>query len=502
MNSPARLDTAQRLAYLHALRAGVIGCDTEYTLADGKRARRVYLDSTATTLCLAVVRDVLDRFLPHYASTHSLVHFSARLCTREYAAAHATVLDFVRADPERYTAFFVGSGTTAGISRVARVLKESRPDRDVVVCSMMEHHSNDLPHRKLFREVVHVPVNVTGGAPGCVDLGQMERTIERYQGRVNYVALTGASNVTGIVNPIHDVAALAHRYGALAVIDGAQLVAHLPVRMSGHPDRQRDLDVLVFSGHKAYAPGSPGVVVTRKDLFAGLEPQEVGGGVVEQVYVDRYTISSRFPEREEAGTPNICGAIALAASLRALGKVGMDLVAEEERQLMDYALRRLLEIEGVVVYGETDTRACPRVGSIAFNVRGLDHGLVAAVLSDYFNIATRNQCFCAHPYVRDMIIQSLTEDIEAVANGELDEYVDLRRGMVRASFGIYNTRQDVDALAAALREIVRRQSYYEAQYVRQPDGDYRHTHFDFDHSTVFSVQTLVDELMASPAETS
>jgi selenocysteine lyase/cysteine desulfurase len=483
----------QRLALFRKLRSDAVGLDTEYTLVNGERSRRIYLDSTASTLRLGVVQQVLDRFQPHYANTHSVLHFSAKLSTQEYRWAHDMVLDFVGADPELYTAFFLGSGTTAGMNRVARTLREKRPERDVVVSTIMEHHSNDLPHRKHYREVVHVPARMAVHALGCVDLEGIEEALREYGERVNYVAITGVSNVTGIINPVHEIAELAHRYGTLIVVDGAQLVAHLPVQVSGQGDR--DLDVLVFSGHKIYAPGSPGVVVTRMDLFADLEPQEVGGGMVDRVYVNRYTVSQEFPDREEAGTPNITGAIGLAASLYALSKVGMDLVAEEECQLIEYALQRMEEIEDVVVYGETDCRVCQRAGAIAFNVRDLDHGLVAAALNDYFNIATRNECFCAHPYVREMITYSLTENTEYISEEDLDDYAELRRGMVRASFGIYSTREDVDRLTAALKHIAENKSFYESQYDRLDNGDYKHKSFDFDHSQVFSVRKVVDEVM-------
>jgi len=493
MIQPLTAQREKRLALFQKLRTNAVGLDTEYTLVNGERTRRIYLDSTATTLRLSVVQNVLDRFQPHYANTHSILHFSAKLSTQEYRWAHDMVLDFVRADPATYTAFFVGSGTTAGINRVARTLREKRPDRDVVITSIMEHHSNDLPHRKHFREVVHVPARMAVHALGCVDLDRMEEALKQYQDRVNYIAITGVSNVTGIINPVHEAAQLAHRYGALLVVDGAQLVAHLPVQVSGQGDR--DLDVLVFSGHKIYAPGSPGVVVTRKDLFADLEPQEVGGGMVDRVYVNRYTITQSFPEREEAGTPNITGAIGLAASLYALSKVGMDLIAEEECQLIEYALERLGEIEDVVIYGETDCHVCQRAGAIAFNVRDLDHGLVAAALNDYFNIATRNECFCAHPYVREMITYSLSENTEDITDEQLEEYVELRRGMVRASFGIYTTREDVDRCAAALKHIAENKTFYESQYDRLDNGDYRHKTFQFDHTQAFSVRGVVDEVM-------
>ncbi|CAN0464782.1 unnamed protein product, partial [Phaeothamnion confervicola] len=232
-------------------------------------------------------------------------------------------------------AFFVGSGTTGGMNRVARTLSQRFPERDVVITSLMEHHSNDLPHRKHFREVVHAHTASGSTAMGPVDVGAIARALEAHAGRVAYVAITGVSNVTGLLNPIREIAKLAHTHGALMVVDGAQMVAHVPVQMSGNTDPAEDIDVFVFSGHKIYAPGSPGVVVARKELFLGQEPVEVGGGMVDDVWTDRYTPTAALPCREEAGTPNITGAIGLAAALYALDQVGMDTVYAHRRQVME-----------------------------------------------------------------------------------------------------------------------------------------------------------------------
>ena len=228
-----------------------------------------------------------------------------------------------RRQPENPRLFFVGSGTTGGINRVARTLSRKWPQRDVVITTVMEHHSNDLPHRKNFKRVIHVPVRVTESGFGCADVSCIEQALREYAGRVNYVSVTGVSNVTGIVNPIHDIAEVAHRHGALIMVDAAQMAAHVPVQMSGHKNPARDLDIVCLSGHKIYVPASPGVVITRRDLFAEVEPDEVGGGMVDDVYLDRYLSTDKFPDREEAGTPNIAGAIALASVLCALKKVGM-----------------------------------------------------------------------------------------------------------------------------------------------------------------------------------
>jgi selenocysteine lyase/cysteine desulfurase len=304
------------------------------------------------------------------------------------------------------------------------------------------------------------------------------------------------SNVTGIVNPIRELAKLAHRHGALLVVDAAQMAAHLPMHMSGHEDPAEDIDVLVFSGHKIYAPGSPGVVITRTELFEGLEPQEVGGGMVDDVYLNRYELTDKFPDREEAGTPNISGAIGLAASLYALDKVGMDLIAQDERELIEYAIDRLHEVPGIIIYGEPDWSQCERAGAVSFNLRELEHGLTAALLNDYFNVSVRNECFCAHPYVREMITEVLSNESDDLSDEEIERLADLHRGMVRASFGIYSTKADVDLLVRGLKDIQSRLEHYAPLYERKESGDYVHRTFAFDHQRLFSVKGAVDEWFA------
>jgi selenocysteine lyase/cysteine desulfurase len=482
---------------LEKLQRDVIGLETCYPVVGGAPRRRIYLDSAASTLRLGVVQKVLDRYQPHYANTHSTLHYAARLSTAEYAWAHRMVLEFVGADPARWMCFFTGSGTTAGMNRVARTLRRARPGRDLVVTSIMEHHSNDLPHRRHFAEVVHVASEPSGRSLGGIDVARLRAVLEAHGPRVNYVAVTGVSNVTGYLNPIHDIAALAHRHGALIVVDAAQMIAHAPIRVSGDPDSGRDLDVLVFSGHKVYAPGSPGVVVARQDLFAGIEPEELGGGMVDTVWLDRYTVSERFPDREEAGTPNVPGAIGLAAALYALQGVGMGAIAAKERELMGYALRQLSGVPGITIYGPAHADSCALLGAIAFNLEGCDHAFTAAVLNDYFNIAVRNECFCAHPYVREMVMMSLEGAAEELSNEDLERLAERHRGMVRASFGIYSTCEDVDALVWALREIAIRREELLALYERQENGDYRHRTFAFDVAAAFSTRAAVDELLGA-----
>jgi selenocysteine lyase/cysteine desulfurase len=491
-HTPLQPDVPSAKARLDRLAASAIGLDLELPVAGGGRARRIYLDSTASTLRLGLVQDVLDRFQPYYANTHSTVHTAARISTEAYRWAHEAVLEFVGADPERYTAFFVGSGTTGGMNRVAATLAGKLPGRDVVITSIMEHHSNDLPHRRHYATVVHVPPECGETSMGCVDVKAIARELEKYRGRIAYVAVTGVSNVTGIINPIAEIARLAHAHGALMVVDGAQMVAHMPVRMSGNPDPAEDIDVLVFSGHKVYAPGSPGVVVTRRELFEGGVPVEVGGGMVDDVWVDRFTPTASLPDREEAGTPNITGAIGLGAALAALHGIGMDLIEAEETALLNAALDRLSANPGLAIYGDRDVTRYPRAGAISFNIAGMHHALTAAILNDYFAIAVRNQCFCAHPYVREMVTEALAAADDGISAAELEALAEMQRGMVRASFGIYTTGRDIDALATALGDIVSNRARYEAAYEQLPSGEFRHRTFRFEPEHHFSAKRTVE----------
>ncbi len=471
-----------------------LGLDTRYPLASGGDSRRVYLDSTASTLMMGAAHRAVEALLGHYANTHSLLHNSAKLATRNYAWAHERVLSFVGADPDIYTSFFAGSGTTGGMNRLARVFKELRPGRDTALVSIMEHHSNDLPHRKHLGRVIHLPAE---GRIGSVDMAALATLLEQEQDRVNYVAVTGVSNVTGIINPIHEIAKLAHSYGALILVDGAQMVAHVPLRRSGHDDPAEDIDALVFSGHKTYYPGSPGVVVARKEHLLAIDPVEVGGGMVTRVFTHHYSVTTKFPDREEAGTPNIPGAIGLATALEVLDRIGMQMLFEDEEELLAYALKQMLSVPGITIYGDPDIRQTPRVASISFNVEGVHHSLVAAILNDYHNIAVRNECFCAHPYVIEMMPEE-TADFVALSDEDVENLQAPKPGMVRTSFGLYNTRDDVDRLTTALKDISANKDSYIPHYeIGGSDHEYLHTSFEAAGADLFNVPGILNSLLSN-----
>jgi len=444
-----------------------VGLDTRYATR-GAATRRVYLDSAATTLMMGTAQAFGREFLVHQANPHTSAHFAAQVASESLAWAGDVVLDFLGAPRDEYVALFMGAGATACANRLAFALRRGRPQRPLALVSAMEHHSNDLPHRA-HGEVLHVGLEPTAQGPGAVSLHALETLLRARPGEVNYVAVTAASNVTGLVNPIHDIAELAHRHGALVVVDGAQSTAHAQMRLSG-PDRARDIDAYFFSGHKVYAPGSPGVLVIKRALLHGVAPLELGGGIVEDVTASSYRLLDS-PAAQIAGTPNVLGAVTLAAALEGLRQVGMEAIVAHERALAQHMIARLSAIPGLEIYGPTDLDAHPRVGCIGFNLAHVEHALAATLLNDEFNVAVRNGCFCAHPYARSLLGDAWQAfDTRGMDDLELERYVAVRRGMVRASVGAYTTIADIDALADGLREIGERVDDLRRGYIVDATG--------------------------------
>lgn len=459
---------------LEAIREDFVGLSTEYPTPQGRLVPRHYLDSAASTLMMGVAQEVGQKFLQHYANTHSATHFAAEISTEAMRWAFDRILDFVGADKDEYTCVVHGSGVTGCANYLARTLQALRPERPRALVSLMEHHSNDLPYRRHSNLVEHISLTDEADGLGSLCLDNLAKKLEEHAGKVNFVSLTGVSNVTGIINPIHEAAELAHKAGAYVIVDGAQMVAHMPVRLKCHEKPERDIDCFMFSGHKIYAPGSPGVLVIKKALLRGSEPAELGGGIVEDVYRDTYRLTEQFPDRMHAGTPNIVGCIVLASVLEVLDQIGMDNIFRHERSLTEYALKRLREIPLVKIYGHPETGRFPRISAISFNLKGFDHGFVAAVLNDYHNVSVRSGCFCAHPYARELLTPELWElDMSGESNPNAEFKVNLKRGMVRASFGLYTTHADIDALAEGLSDIAANSREYLSCYKPQGNGTYR-----------------------------
>ncbi|MGE5590852.1 MAG: aminotransferase class V-fold PLP-dependent enzyme [Bacillota bacterium] len=437
----------------------VVGADSRVPLLDGRTVRYVNLDNAASTPPLRDVAETLDRLMPWYSSVHRGAGYKSRLTTQAFEAARRKVGSFLRADPQQDVVVFVRNATEA-LNRLARRLP-AQGRRDVVITSRMEHHSNDLPWRAGGR-AVHVEVD----RDGRLDMADLRAKLAQYRDTVRLVAVTGASNVTGFINPIHDIARLAHEAGALMAVDAAQLAPHRAVDMRPHGDPEH-LDFVIIAAHKMYAPYGSGALVGPRQVFEQTPPADVGGGTVSLVG-DRQVEWAHAPDREEAGSPNVPGAVALGKAVEVLGALGMDRVAEHEADLVRYALPRLARIPRLRLYGCSDPgRVEERVGVISFDLEGLHHALVAAVLAYEAGVGVRNGCFCAHPYVtrlKRVGPREFERIRRQVSRGDRTH----APGMVRASFGLYNTTEDVDVLVEALGRVAR--GDIRGDYVFDPAG--------------------------------
>lgn len=465
-----------------SIKKAFIGMDLSYTNADGHILPRIYLDSAASTLALLPAQQVTQQFLKYYSNTHSTVHLSAKVSSEVVNWAQQSVLAFFGAE-QGYSVVFQGSGATSPLNRLAKGMSALQPDKKTVLVSLMEHHSNDLPHRAHENNVIHIPIHNESGEFQGVDLKTVKALCEQHQHTLNYIAVTAASNVSGHISPIYDIAEIAHQYGAYIIVDGAQIAAHAPMQLL-QQNEARSIDFFVFSGHKTYAPGSPGVLIAKTSLLNKLQPESFGGGMVAEVSRYNYEVSAHIFDKEHAGTINIPGIFMLASSLAFLNEIGMDTIYKNECELTAYLINTLKQFDEVKVYA--DMIKAQRIGAVSFNIRGIPHELLAMIFNDYFGIAVRNDCFCAHPFVRECLIDELW-DIED------ETELPLYQGMVRASIGLYSTKEDVNVLGDALEKVIRNKGYYMAQYQRTLENHFVHKRFVMDTRSHFDIEKTLNE---------
>ncbi|MEK7269640.1 MAG: aminotransferase class V-fold PLP-dependent enzyme [Planctomycetota bacterium] len=428
------------------VRSFIVGVDREVPDAFGRRVPYVNLDNAATTPPLLPVLDCSRRFYEWYASVHRGTGFKSLLSTHVYEKCREVVAAFVGADLQHHTLIFTPNATHALNKLASRFA--GCPD-GAIVTTTMEHHSNLLPWRRLGGRILYANIRA---ADGSLDLEDLESKIRSVSGRLRLVTVTAGSNVTGAMPPIRRIARLAHAHGALIAVDATQIVAHRPFSL-GAPDDPARVDFAVFSGHKMYAPFGSGVLVGPRRFFEEGAPDAVGGGTANSVTLDE-VLWAEPPEKEEAGTPNVPGAVALASAVRTLQAIGMESIAEHERALTRRALERLSKIPGLRLYGSLDpTLAEDRLGIISMTAAALDHAKLAAALGYEWGIGVRNGCFCAQPYVR-ILLNLSDEETKAIAERlAAGDHVTVP-GFVRASFGVYNTEDEVDVLCEAVRKLL------------------------------------------------
>lgn len=428
--------------------------ETELTSpVTGEAMRLTYLDHAASTHAPAPVLEEHKRFLSEaYANVHRGAHDLSVVSTETYEDVRWKVEAFVGA-PETHEVLFA-SNTTEALN-VAAHLMGDEPGETLV--TMLEHHSNDLPHR------AHGPVTHVEATPeGDVDLGDLEDKLRTRD--VKLVAVTAASNVTGARPDLDRIVDLAHEHDARVLVDGAQALAHFPVDLqsmgsTGGPD------LFAAPGHKAYAPMGSSFLVAHRDLLDDAPPFRPGGGVVKLVAEDE-VVWKTGPERHEGGTPNVAGAAALGSAIDFLRTAGMDAVEAHEQALYRDLLDGLEAIPEVTVYGDLPPER--RVGVATFNVEAVPHSLVSTILNHEFGVATRNGCFCAHPYL--VRLMGIDDELEALRD-RLRQGGSTREpdfpGAVRASLGIYNDETDVERLLEGVRVVA--EGDWEGEYTFDDD---------------------------------
>ena len=420
------------------LRKLFVGLDKKVNINGKGRIVPINFDNAATTPPFKrVVKRVLET-TEYYGSIARGDGQKSQYCSDLYEECRRYILKYFNAPEEIYTAIFVGN-TTDGLNKLSNILINNK--EDTVITTRMEHHSNDLPWRNKC-DLKYVEVN----EDGRININEIEELIERYKEKVKYITITGASNVTGYINDIRKISGLIHKYGGKIIVDGAQLVPHKKIYMY-KKDSLENIDFLVFSGHKIYAPfGSGAIIGLRKDFNNNLQDTK-GGGTVEYV-IDNNQLWLNTPEKNEAGTPNLFGAVAIMEAMKEIEKIGFERIEKNEKELLQYLINGLKELNRVKLYADNDC-IDDRLGILVFTIDGMKYYEVGEKLSEIKAIGVRQGGFCSHPYTRRVL---------GIPNNQLQEYINKNGipGLVRVSLGIYNSKKEANIFLETVELLCRR----------------------------------------------
>ena len=415
-----------------------IGLDNKIVINGKKQVIPINLDNAATTPVLKKVMKAVLKASENYGSIARGDGQKSQYSSDLYEECRRYVIDYFNAPLNKYTAIFIGN-TTEGINKLSNILIENK--NDIVITSRMEHHSNDLPWRGKC-DLKYVEVD----EKGRIIMEELEEMFSIYQDRIKYVTITGASNVTGYITDIRRVAKLAHKYGAKLIVDGAQLVPHRAINICGKEDDDY-IDFLIFSAHKVYAPFGSGAIIGLRDELEKYPPDTKGGGTVERV-LDDEIIWLSTPEKNEAGSPNFFGAVALMQALKEMNKIGLELIESNEKKLLKMLIDGMKNFERVILYGDNENIE-DRLGIMVFNIDRLCYEMVGEYLASIRGIAVRQGGFCAHPYTRRLL---------GIKNDEIEEYIKKNGmpGMVRVSLGAYNSEKEVNIFLETIEYICKK----------------------------------------------
>ena len=420
------------------LRKLFVGLDKKVNVEGKGRIIPINFDNAATTPPFKRVMKKILETSEYYGSIERGDGQKSLYCSDLYEESRNYLLKYFNAPEDIYTAIFVAN-TTDGLNMLSNILINSKDD--IVITTRMEHHSNDLPWRgKCNLKYVKVRED------GRININDIEELVDKYRERIKYITITGASNVTGYINDIKRIAKLIHKYGGKIIVDGAQLVPHKRVSMC-QEDSSENIDFLVFSGHKIYAPFGSGAIIGLKESFNMNPPDSKGGGTVDLVLDDR-EIWLNTPEKNEAGTPNLFGAVAIMEAMKEVERIGFDTIEKNEKELLKYIIDGLKDLSRVRLYADNEN-INDRLGILVFTIDGMSYEEVGEKLSEVRGIGVRQGGFCSHPYTRRVL---------GIADNELQNYISKNGvpGLVRVSLGIYNTKKEANIFLETIEYLCRR----------------------------------------------
>ena len=377
----------------------------------------IYFDNGATTQKpLEVIKRISDYYSYENSNVHRGLHYLSNIATEHFEDARKYIAKFINAPSEKEIVFT--SGTTDSINLVASIMTDWISPNDEIIITVMEHHSNLVPWQQLCKKrqakLKVVPIDFDGN----LDIDALKEMINP---STKLLALTHISNVLGTINPVKEIIQIAHNYGVPVLLDGAQAIAHVQVDVT-----ELGCEFYAFSAHKAYGPMGTGVLYGKKVWLEQLPPYQYGGEMISIVTFEETTYNE-LPYKYEAGTPNVAGVLGMEAGLRYIEKVGVVNIKQHEDELLEYATNLISQIEGINIIG----KAKEKTAVLSFVINGV-HPYDLGTLLDQMGIAIRTGNHCAQPLV---------------------EYLGLT-GTIRATFGMYNTKEEIDIFVEALKKAI------------------------------------------------
>ncbi len=463
-------------------------------VANGKEVRYVNLDNAATTTPLLKVEENVINELHEYGSVHRGSGLKSQISTTKYEDTRKTVAKFVNAKNDDYVVFT--PNTTVGMNQLAYVFAHIRGK---ILVSDIEHSSSMLPW--VFQEGRHqnsTQISLSEAKQNnthqlnnqimnlgrekvityktkddfSFDLKDIERIFQEQQNKsendkIKVLVVTGASNVTGYKPPVKEIAEIAHKYGAMVVVDACQLLQHEKIDM-----QEQDVDFVLFSGHKMYAPFGSGAIIGNKNIFDAFWPYQMGGGNFPYISSDGEVLRYKTVQAHDPGTPNFVGARALHYAIKEFEEIGLQTIADYEHKLVGTAFDGLSKIPNLKLYVKRNENGTFDRSLITFNVNGMPCQLVAEILNDEFGIGTRAGSYCVYEFSRKIMNiacdKTITEEVKLGKTANIP-------GSVRASFSMINTKEDVERLIEAVREISENGfEFYATKYtLDEKSGDWR-----------------------------